>query len=101
MAFPGRRVGHVQIVELTPRLNEETSEDTTEIKTNTALSLSPVTSVIVAHTSHLCCLATSPDGSRIATASDKGTLIRVFDTKKGTLISEFRRGMERAEIYRF
>ncbi|KAF9165196.1 WD repeat domain phosphoinositide-interacting protein 3 [Actinomortierella ambigua] len=56
-------------------------------------------SIIPAHTSPLYCLVTNADGTKCASASDKGTLIRVFDTTTSKLLNEFRRGVDRAEIY--
>lgn len=51
-----------------------------------------------AHTSELRGLALSADGSKLATASIKGTVIRVWDVASSTCIQEFRRGVERATI---
>ncbi len=55
--------------------------------------------VIPAHNNPLSQIVLNVDGSRLATASEKGTLIRVFDTASGKQIKEFRRGADRAEIY--
>ncbi|KAK8476406.1 hypothetical protein V6N11_075729 [Hibiscus sabdariffa] len=54
---------------------------------------------INAHSSNITCLALTHDGRVLATASSKGTLVRVFNALDGTLIQEVRRGSDRAEIY--
>ncbi|KAK4852805.1 hypothetical protein QYF36_027200 [Acer negundo] len=54
---------------------------------------------IMAHASQIACLAMTPDGRFLATASSKGTLIRVFNTMDGSLLQEVRRGADRADIY--
>ena len=52
-----------------------------------------------AHESYISALSLNQDGKVCATASDKGTLVRVFSTKDGTLIQELRRGMDKADIH--
>lgn len=51
--------------------------------------------MIHAHDSPLAALAFSPTGARIATASEKGTVIRVFSVIDGSKLYEFRRGVKR------
>lgn len=65
-----------------------------EITLYDALSLSPV-GVISAHASHVAGISFSASGSRMATASEKGTVIRVFSVPDGVRLFEFRRGLKR------
>lgn len=55
--------------------------------------------VMKVHNSALRCMTLSPDGTVLATASETGTLIRVFDTKTQGQLAEFRRGVDHAIIY--
>uniref|UniRef100_M8AV06 WD repeat domain phosphoinositide-interacting protein 3 n=1 Tax=Aegilops tauschii TaxID=37682 RepID=M8AV06_AEGTA len=57
------------------------------------------TKFINAHASRVACFALSQDGRLIATASTKGTLVRIFNAAEGNLLQEVRRGADRAEIY--
>ncbi|KIW16934.1 hypothetical protein PV08_04124 [Exophiala spinifera] len=77
VAFPGRSPGKVQLVEL----------------------VSGNVSIIPAHTSALRAMDLSADGKVLATASEQGTLIRVFSTSNCTKIAELRRGVDPAYIF--
>ncbi|KAM7501259.1 hypothetical protein LguiB_000163 [Lonicera macranthoides] len=57
------------------------------------------TKFIMAHDSRIACFTLAQDGQVLATASTKGTLVRIFNTFDGTLLQEVRRGADRAEIY--
>ena len=56
------------------------------------------TMLIEAHESTLRALVLTADGSKLATASHKGTIVRVWDVATSQNIYEFRRGVERANI---
>ncbi len=55
--------------------------------------------ILKAHDTSLAQFALSFDGTKIASASEKGTLIRIWDCASGELLRELRRGMDRAEIH--
>ncbi|KAJ5709123.1 phosphatidylinositol 3-5-bisphosphate-binding protein [Penicillium malachiteum] len=77
LVFPGRSPGQVQLIEL----------ETGNI------------SIIPAHSSALKAMALSPDGEILATASEAGTLIRIFSTANCTKLAELRRGVDHAVIF--
>jgi len=54
--------------------------------------------LIQGHDSLLGCFSLSFDGKLLATASEKGTLIRIWDTSSGEKLQELRRGADHAEI---
>lgn len=79
LVFPGKAVGNIQVVNL-----ENTEEEPLSIQ---------------AHDGPISCLALNLKGNQVATASDKGTLIRIFDTTTGNQINELRRGSGNARIH--
>ena len=54
---------------------------------------------INAHKNEIIALVMNYDGSLIASASERGTIIKIFRTKDKCLIQELRRGTDPAEIY--
>ncbi|KAL4239273.1 WD repeat domain phosphoinositide-interacting protein 4 [Mactra antiquata] len=83
MVFPGHKCGSVQIVNLDSTQPGQTSSPST----------------INAHKTELACVALNQSGTLLATASVKGTLIRVFDVNKKTMQLELRRGADPAKLY--
>lgn len=75
LAYPGsNQIGEVQIFD--------------------TVNLQAVT-MIPAHDSPLAAMAFDPTGTKLATASEKGTVIRVFSIPDGKKMFEFRRGVKR------
>lgn len=54
--------------------------------------------MINAHENLISYISMNNDGTLLATASDKGTIIRLFQVSSGNILQEFRRGKEKAEI---
>ncbi|GKT86840.1 protein-vacuolar targeting protein Atg18 [Colletotrichum tofieldiae] len=55
--------------------------------------------VIEAHRSPLCCICLNSEGTLLATASETGTIIRVFSVPGGQKLYQFRRGTYPSTIY--
>ncbi|TAQ86261.1 hypothetical protein B7494_g5427 [Chlorociboria aeruginascens] len=55
--------------------------------------------VVEAHRAPLSCVALNNDGTLLATASETGTIIRVFSIPRGTKMYQFRRGTYPSTIY--
>ena len=117
LIIPGRQKGHLQIIDLStlayftsiggeqdlslpPLLSSDSSNSISTLKSNhNSTRRSINVSIVAAHSGRLSCISLNGDGSLCATTSDKGTLVRVFNTVSGTLLHELRRGVDRAEIY--
>lgn len=65
-----------------------------EITLYDAMNLGMVT-MISAHASPVAAISFSASGTSLASASEKGTVIRVFSVPEGVKLFEFRRGMKR------
>lgn len=63
-----------------------------------AQTLQPLV-VVEAHKTTLAAIAISFDGTLLATASDKGTIVRVFAIETGLKLYQFRRGTYPTKIY--
>jgi WD repeat-containing protein 45 len=55
--------------------------------------------IIICHSNALAKITLSVDGSKVVTASERGTIIRVWDTYSCNKLHEFRRGLEVVAIY--
>ncbi|KAK5154363.1 hypothetical protein LTR04_006030 [Oleoguttula sp. CCFEE 6159] len=81
LVIPSRTKGQVQLIKLKGRKEGRTI------------------SIVRAHDGPLRALELSRDGTLLATASTKGTLIRVWSTINNTLLAELRRGVDPADIF--
>lgn len=76
IAIPGKQVGTVLV-------DNRTTDKIVEIK---------------AHSNPIALVALNNEGDRLATVSERGTMIRIWDTNTGKQIKEFRRGAEATVI---
>lgn len=79
LAYPGPEPGRVHLIDLGELENNHKA--------------------VHAHETPLSCIALNQEGTQLATASEKGTLIRIFDTNTTVILHELRRGTSSANIY--
>lgn len=101
LVFPSRRMGHVQVIYLNYECKIKfvlylTIHEFTKIVDLGDTEKKPVE--LAAHEAAIACIAVSLDGCLVATASVRGTLIRVFDAATGTKVNELRRGTNHVSI---
>lgn len=82
----------------TPPISTHVSPTSGEVLIFDTLKLEAI-NVIEAHRSPLACLTLNSDGTLLATASDKGTIIRVFSVPDGRKLHQFRRGTIPSKIF--
>lgn len=81
VAMPGANPGQVRIVRLVDGVSN------------------PRVTLIPAHTTHLRAIGLNKKADMVATASEKGTIIRLWAVESGTKLAEFRRGIDEAAIF--
>ena len=54
--------------------------------------------VIPAHDTEIGAMAVNPDGTLIASASERGHIIKIYSTDGGEVVQELKRGNSKAEI---
>lgn len=104
LALPGRQTGHVQLLSIALSNTSRTS-----IRS----SIAGASAIIAAHANSISSITLSDNGRLLCTASERGTLLRVWSTlshsglasDKGakslstSLVSELRRGSDAAKIW--
>lgn len=115
LAMPGRQPGHVQLVHLPPcpspppppvKPPPTPYDPPPPIPAPRAPPPAPLhhhnrspVSILAAHKSPLATISVPASGRLLATTSESGTLVRIWDTHSGELLRELRRGTDKAEIY--
>ncbi|XP_049878479.1 WD repeat domain phosphoinositide-interacting protein 4-like [Pectinophora gossypiella] len=84
LAAPAHRRGSLQLLDVSRAVKG-------------AQSSSPA--VVGCHQTDLVCIALSANGAKLATASARGTIIRLWDTASKQLLHELRRGSDYADVY--
>lgn len=99
LAFPGLQSGQVQLVRLPP-LDSTVPSPPPLPSHDPAVAPFPSITIILAHTTPLSALSTNSAGSILATASTKGTLVRIWEMERSyRCVRELRRGLDEAKIF--
>ncbi|KAL9655043.1 hypothetical protein ABK040_008826 [Willaertia magna] len=87
LVFPTELIGHVKVIRLSTKKSKQNNNvilDEYELR---------------AHDSSIQCISLNSNGSLLATASEKGTIVRLFQIINGEKLNEYRRGNLTNEIY--
>ncbi|CEM36577.1 unnamed protein product [Vitrella brassicaformis CCMP3155] len=76
-----------------PEMTDRQQHDVTHVRHTNSVA------IIAAHETPLACVALNSDATLLATASQKGTIIRLFTPHSGQQLRELRRGADQADIY--
>ena len=90
IAYPTKNVGEIMIKTYLRKKNSNDESDT---------KITSKTEAIPAHQSEVTAMSLDPKGEILASVSQKGSLIRLFDTATGAFIKGLRRGNDSADIY--
>lgn len=90
IAYPTKNVGEIMIKTYLRKKNSDDESDT---------KITSKTEAIPAHQSEVTAMSLDPKGEILASVSQKGSLIRLFDTATGAFIKGLRRGNDSADIY--
>jgi WD repeat-containing protein 45 len=104
LTIPGRQPGHVHVIHLTPCPSPATPSSSSmqfppPLPSPAPALTPPKSTIIITHESALSSLTCPPSGTLFATSSERGTLVRVWDSRSGALVRELRRGADRAVIW--
>ena len=90
IAYPTKNVGEIMIKTYLRKKNSDDESDT---------KITSKTEAIPAHQSEVTAMSLDPKGEILASVSQKGSLIRLFDTSTGAFLKGLRRGNDSADIY--
>lgn len=107
LAIPGKQTGQLQLIHLPPCAAPEIVIDPgnpqqpyrPQRPPHTGIRIRHPVPLIFAHKSALTAISIPPSGRVVATTSDKGTLLRIWEVQTGDQLHEFRRGIDQATIY--
>ncbi|KAL7747690.1 Phosphatidylinositol 3,5-bisphosphate-binding protein [Sorochytrium milnesiophthora] len=108
VCLPARQKGHIQYIDYTSltarhqptsatsRSMQQQQQQQPREKDKRRV---PDNGIFKAHDGEVRVVTVNADGTVAATASERGTLIRIWDITSGRLLNELRRGADSAEIY--
>ncbi|KAN0062842.1 Phosphatidylinositol 3,5-bisphosphate-binding protein [Thecaphora frezii] len=83
VAVPGRQKGHVQTIHIRASSSASDAPDRAYRSASSRGSSGGASTIIVAHESSIAAIALSPCGRLLATASSKGTILRIWSSVTG------------------